>query len=227
MSSHKDPIQRRHFLGTLLASASVGVAGLALPGKLEAAEAFAPPAPGGSEFEQWLGKIKGKHKQVFDCPAVNMGLPFAWARVFLMTNQSVGVPESSVTAVMVLRHSGIPLGMESRLWEKYKFGETFSANDPETKAPLTANPFWEPKEGSLPLPGMGIDQLQKSGVLFGICDMALTVYSKMVGDKMKMDAAEVKKEWVSGILPGIQIVPSGVLALNRAQEHGCTYCYAG
>jgi intracellular sulfur oxidation DsrE/DsrF family protein len=44
---------------------------------------------------------------------------------------------------------------------------------------------------------------------------------------MKMDAADVKKDWVSGILPGIQIVPSGVLAVNRAQEHGCTYCYAG
>jgi intracellular sulfur oxidation DsrE/DsrF family protein len=156
-----------------------------------------------------------------------MGLPLAWARVFLMTNKSVGASESDVTSVMVLRHNGIPLGMESRLWEKYKFGEVFKVDDEATQTPLTANPFWKPKEGSLPLPGMGIDELQKSGVLFGICDIALTVYSKMVADKMKMDAAEVKKDWLSGILPGIQIVPSGVLALNRAQEHGCTYCYAG
>ena len=57
--------------------------------------------------------------------------------------------------------------------------------------------------------------------------MALTFYSKHVGEAMKMDAAEVKKDWVSGLLPGIQVVPSGVLAVNRAQEHGCTYCYAG
>jgi intracellular sulfur oxidation DsrE/DsrF family protein len=117
--------------------------------------------------------------------------------------------------------------MESRLWEKYKFGEMFKVDDEATKSPLTANPFWQPKEGSLPLPGMGIDELQKSGVLFGICDMALTVYSKMTAEKMKMDAAEVKKDWVSGVLPGVQIVPSGVLAVNRAQEHGCTYCFAG
>jgi intracellular sulfur oxidation DsrE/DsrF family protein len=227
MSRHKDPIQRRHFLGTLLASASVGVAGLALPLTLGAAEERALPSPGSSEFEGWLGKIKGKHKQVFDCPAPNMGLPLAWARVFLMTNAAVGAPEKTVTAVLVLRHSGIALGMESRLWEKYKFGETFSVNDQETKAPLTANPFWEPKEGSLPLPGMGIDQLQKSGVVFGICDIALTVYSKMAGEKMKMDGADIKKDWVSGILPGIQIVPSGVLAVNRAQERGSTYCFAG
>jgi len=103
----------------------------------------------------------------------------------------------------------------------------FKPTDLVTKAVLTTNPFWEPKEGALPLPGMSIDQLQKSGVLFGICDMALTVMSQMVGEKMKMDAGEIKKDWVSGIFPGIQIVPSGVLAVNRAQEHGCTYCYAG
>ena len=227
MFRQQDPIQRRHFLGTLLASASVGLAGLALPVNLGAAKERPLPAPGGSEFEEWLGKIKGKHKQVFDCPAPNMGMPLAWARVFLMTNNAVGAKESDVTAVMVLRHNGIPLGMESRLWEKYKFGEMFSVQDQESKAPLTANPFWMPKEGSLPLPGMGIDELQKSGVLFGICDMALTVYSKMAAGKMKMDADEVKKEWVSGVLPGIQVVPSGVLAVNRAQEHGCTYCFAG
>ncbi|HUI11493.1 MAG TPA: hypothetical protein VL221_14265 [Bacteroidota bacterium] len=227
MSRIDDSIQRRHFLGTLLATASVGAAGLALPVSRAVAAEAPSPDPGGSQFDQWLGKIKGKHRQVFDCPAPKMGLPFAWARVFLMTNAAVGVPEKDVTAVMVLRHDGIPLGMESRLWEKYKFGEMFDVNDQETKKPLTMNPFWQAKEGSLPLPGMSIDELQKSGVLMGICDIALTVYSQMAGKKMSMDPADVKKDWVSGILPGILVVPSGVLAVNRAQEHGCTYCFAG
>jgi intracellular sulfur oxidation DsrE/DsrF family protein len=44
---------------------------------------------------------------------------------------------------------------------------------------------------------------------------------------MKMDAAEVKKEWVAGLLPGIQVVPSGVWAIGRAQERGCGYIFAG
>jgi len=42
-----------------------------------------------------------------------------------------------------------------------------------------------------------------------------------------MDAAAVKKEWLGAVLPNIQVVPSGVWALGRAQEHGCTYCFAG
>jgi intracellular sulfur oxidation DsrE/DsrF family protein len=42
---------------------------------------------------------------------------------------------------------------------------------------------------------------------------------------MAPDAA--KKEWLAHIIPGTTVVPSGVLALGRAQEKGCTYCYAG
>ena len=58
-------------------------------------------------------------------------------------------------------------------------------------------------------------------------DQQIKALSQMAGQKMKMDGGEIKKDWVSAILPGIQLVPSGVLAVNRAQEHGCTYCYAG
>ncbi|HXX63038.1 MAG TPA: hypothetical protein VEO56_04495 [Bacteroidota bacterium] len=227
MSLSQDSIRRRNFLGTLLASASVGVAGLAFPLHLSSAKEVPPPAPDKSDFEKWLGKIKGKHRQVFDTPYGNSGLPLAWARVFLMTNKAAGADEKDVTAVMVLRHDGIALGLNSDIWQKYNFAEVFKVTDLVTKAVLTQNPFWEPKEGALPIPGMSIDQLQKSGVLFGMCDMALTVMSQVVGEKMKMDPAAVKKDWVAGIFPGIQIVPSGVLAVNRAQEHGCTYCYAG
>jgi intracellular sulfur oxidation DsrE/DsrF family protein len=44
---------------------------------------------------------------------------------------------------------------------------------------------------------------------------------------MKMEADAVKKDWMSGLLPGIQPVPSGVWALGRAQENGCGYIFAG
>jgi hypothetical protein len=57
--------------------------------------------------------------------------------------------------------------------------------------------------------------------------VALTVYSGVVAKKMNGDAAAVKADWVAGLFPGIQVVPSGVWAVNRAQEHGCTYCFAG
>jgi intracellular sulfur oxidation DsrE/DsrF family protein len=185
------------------------------------------PSGDDKAFEAWLGKIKGKHKQVFDSMTHENGIPLAWVRVFLMTNKAVGAAESDVTAVLILRHESIALAMESSLWAKYKFGEVFKVTDGATKAPAVANAFWKPAPNTLPLPGMGLNELLDSGVMVGVCDMALTVYSSMVAAGMKANADEVKKEWVGGVFPGIQLVPSGVLAVNRAQEHGCTYCWAG
>jgi intracellular sulfur oxidation DsrE/DsrF family protein len=49
----------------------------------------------------------------------------------------------------------------------------------------------------------------------------------MVAKNINQNPEEVKKDWVSGLLPGVQVVPSGVWAVSRAQENGCAYCYAG
>jgi intracellular sulfur oxidation DsrE/DsrF family protein len=67
----------------------------------------------------------------------------------------------------------------------------------------------------------------EKGVLFCVCNAAITVYSAGVAEASKLDAATVKKEWEAGVLPGVQIVPSGVWALGRAQEKGCAYIFAG
>ena len=225
MAQFNDTIHRRDFLGSLAASA-MGLATFGLPSELLADQKMPPGGASNTEFDGWLKRIKGKHRQVFDAPTTNGGLPLAWARVFLMTNKQVGVSESDATAVLVLRHAGIPLAMNSELWEKYQFGEKFNVVNMMTKARITTNIFWQPKE-ELEIPGMSIDKLLESGVLLGVCDLALTFNSMRFAQKMNMDASEVKREWVDGILPGIVIVPSGVLAVNRAQEHGCTYCFAG
>jgi len=124
---------------------------------------------------------------------------------------------------VILRHSSIPLGMRDDVWAKYKLGEAFSIKDGD--APATKNIF--AKVMPLPLPGTGVEALLASGVMFGVCNVALTVYSAMVAQKMGMDAAAVKADWVAALLPGMQVVPSGVLAVARTQDKGCAYCFAG
>ena len=219
-------IHRRGFLGNLAASTALGLAALHLPNQLFAEQPPKPSPSSDPSFEKWLGRIKGKHRQVYDAPSTNSGFPLAWSRVFLMSNKQLGVPDKDITAVLVLRHDAIPFAMNDQAWEKYQFGETFNVTSLMTKQRITTNAFWQPKQ-ELPIPGMSVDKLLESGVLIGVCDLALTFNSMHVAEKMKMDAAEVKKDWVTAIFPGIQIVPSGVIAINRAQEHGCTYCYAG
>jgi intracellular sulfur oxidation DsrE/DsrF family protein len=228
MVTNENLSNRRRFLGKIVTgAAALSTTALIDPISLYAEAAGSASAPDEKSLQAWLGKLKGKNRQVFDSMMPDGGIPLAWARVFLMSNKAVGVAEKDCSAVVILRHESIPLAMEDRLWDKYKFGEVFKVNDGATKSPATRNMFWKPKPKELPLPGMAIDELLDSGVLVGVCDMALTVYSMQIGPKMNMTAEECKKDWVSGILPGVQIVPSGVLAINRAQQHGCTYCWAG
>ncbi|HSU50940.1 MAG TPA: hypothetical protein VLJ41_10135, partial [Segetibacter sp.] len=148
------------------------------------------------------------------------------------TNQATGTPENENSVVVVLRHEAIPYAFEDSIWSKYKFGELFKADDPATKTASVRNPFWKPKAGDFKIPGfgsvaIGINELQDSGVMFAVCDAAITVYSAALAESMKLDAVTIKKEWTAGLLPGIQVVPSGVWALGRAQEHGCSYIFAG
>src|SRR5487761_1937392 len=222
--------ERRDFLKHVATgAAALGLTMLAPPLSLKALPLHDGP---GNDADAWFNKVKGKHRIVFDVTKPNDVLPFAWPKVFLLTNAATGTPETDQGIVVILRHDSIPYAMESRLWEKYKFGEFFKIDDPATKAPSVRNMFWQPKPDDFKIPGVGavaigINDLQSSGVMFCVCDMALTVLSAVTAQSMNVDAADVKKDWVSGILPGIQIVPSGVWAVGRAQEHGCTYCFAG
>ena len=189
---------------------------------------FSDPA---SDAEAWLNKIKGKYKMVFDVPHPNGIFPFAWPRVFLVTNQSTGAKENECSAVVVLRHTAIPYAFDNTVWEKYNFGEVFDIRD-ENKNALVKNPFWQPAPGTYKIGGIGevaigIDELQKSGVLYGVCSMAAAVFSNAVATKMNKPAEEVLKDWIAHLLPGIQPVPSGIWALGRTQDKGCSYVYAG
>ena len=227
---------RRGFLGAITkGAAAFGLSGLILPlSKLQAAEPFTHEqlTYDVSDADQWFNQVKGKHRIVYDATQPHEIYPFAWPKVFLLTNQSTGTPANDCGVVVVLRHAAIGYAFEDRLWEKYKFGELFNAHDPKTKAPSTRNPFWKPAPGDFKVPGIGevqigINQLQADGVMFCICEMAIAVFSATVAGMMKLNPEEVKKDWMQGLLPGIQPVPAGVWAVGRAQEHGCAYCFAG
>ena len=227
---------RRGFLGALTkGAAAFGLSGLVSPfTQIQAADTGnrANQNFAAADADQWFNQLKGKHRIVYDATQPHEIYPFAWPKVFLLTNQATGSPASDCGVVVVLRHTAISYAFEDRLWAKYKFGEVFNAHDPKTKAASLRNPFWKPKPGDFKLPGIGevqigINELQADGVMFCVCEMALAVFTATVADMMKMNVEEVKKDWMAGLLPGIQLVPSGVWAVGRAQEHGCAYCFAG
>ncbi len=221
---------RRTFIGTLAAgAASLGLASLA-PIK---ASAYPVVNQTGDDPDpdDIFKNIKGKHRMVFDVPAPHEIFPFVWPRVYLMTNMKTGAAPKDINAVVVLRHSAIPYAFKNEAWQKYNFGEVFKMDDAQ-KNPLKSNPFYMPAKGAYKVPGfgeveIGINELQDSGVLFVVCDAAMTVYSNVVASKMNLDPADVKKDWIASLVPNVKPVPSGVWAVGRAQEHGCGYCFVG
>ena len=205
---------RRTFFGHLGGAVALGIAGLV--SRPAAAQAPATQTDG----PNWPGTLQGRHKQVVDAFEPNSGFPLAFAYTFLLPNESA-------TAVVVLRHGAFPIALEHAMWEKYKIGETFKIIDPETKAPATKNPFLRPKAGVLVVDDMALDRLLARGVVFGACNVALLVQSKMLAGNAGVSAENAAKEWAANVVGGVTVIPSGTWGVNRAQEAGCTYCAGG
>lgn len=232
---------RRQFLGTIgTGAAALGFATLSPVLTAFAGEAKFDPQVYGDP-EDMFKKITGKHRVVYDSPEPNGISVFAWSKVFLLTNAATGTPEKENSVVVVLRHDSIPYAFNDAMWKKYKFSEmfkgsgdlgpVFQAADAATAA-KERNPMWNPKPGDFKAPGLGplpigINELQASGVMFCVCNMAMTVYSGVAAMQTGGKAEDILKEWTANLLPGVQVVPSGVWALGRAQEKGCAYVFAG
>src|SRR3984893_12793494 len=209
-----DVTPRRRFFGRLGGIAVLGLMGL-VPKPLQAQTPAAR-----ADGPDWPGALKGRHRQVVDAYEANSGFPLAFADTFL-------APNESATAVVVLRHSAFPIALGHAMWAKYKIGETFKIIDPETKVPAIKNPFLNPKPVVLVVDDMSLDRLLAKGVVFGACNVALQVQSKMLASNAGVGAEEAAKEWAANVIPGITIIPSGTWGVNRAQENGCTYCAGG
>jgi len=212
-----DGAPRRSFF-RLAGATMLGLAGLA--SAASRSQAATPPAGDGLN---WPGKLKGRHRQVFDAYSVNNGRPLQFAYTFLLTDP----PPGSATAVVILRAQGLVLALNSAVWEKYKIGESLKIVDPETKAAAVKNPFLNPKPGVLPTDNMAVDRLLGKGAVFGACNMALHGLSKQLAHNAGVSADDAAKEWAANLVPGITLLPSGVWGLNRAQEAGCSYCTGG
>ena len=226
------PTNRRKFIGTLATgAAAMSLGGIAIPLQANAHVNDFNSSLSADDPEEWLKKLTGKHRIVFDAAEPNGVYPFAWPRVFLITNTMTGTPEKENNVVVVLRHNAIPYAMNTSVWKKYNLGEVFKINDDKTKASAVRNAFYKPEPGDFQIPGVGnvaigINELQDSGVIFCVCNMALTVYSAAIAQGKKLNPEDVYNDFKSGVLDGIYIVPSGVWAISRAQEHGCGYCKA-
>ena len=215
------PANRREFLA-LAAFAAAGLGAM-----LPVATAAAAPSGPATDFTRWLDSISGKHRVVLDMREPNGGFAFAWAWVWLLTApQAYGGPESDVGAAIVLRHNAIPVALDDSAWKKYKLGEYFKIDDPETGKPAVRNPYYLTMIEPL-LPEMAMQKLIDRGVRVVACDMAIHFYTGLLAKQMGLKHEDVKQDWNSAVLPNVAHAPSGVVACQGAVARGCTYLFAG
>ncbi|MGH7497425.1 MAG: twin-arginine translocation signal domain-containing protein [Gemmatimonadales bacterium] len=214
---------RRNFLGRVAAAAALGLTSWK-PARL-LAEAGDPTI---DSSDHWLDGLKGKHRQLFDMPNPNNGVPQLHIRNYLNTwRDAYHVPEKEVNAVGTLYGPSTLLAFNDAMWIKYKFGGLIKAND-ANGTPLTRNMFAHPKAGDQFAFGFmdsSIEALQARGVVFILCNNALAFWSANLAKATGGKADEVRSELLAHTLPGVVLVPGMVVAINRAQERGLSYMY--
>jgi hypothetical protein len=206
---------RRSFV-TSLAS----VAGVAALGGRDSAAQTTPPSAGPFDMA-WLEQMKGKHKQLYDLGSFDLAAdnrPLRFCRNFLDTFRDVyKLEHPQINSAVGISGPAFAMNASDRLWEKYKLGERSKIIDPMTKQPSIRNIFLD--DGS----DISIKAIQARGTIFWQCNVALGNVAQQLAAQFKTPVAEVRADLIAGLLPGVKLMPSHVMALALAQERGFTY----
>lgn len=223
---------RRDFLGWLGASALM--TGVAAP-LSAAAPALtspddAPRALPDSKWDvSWTDRVKGKYRTVFDSPELSDGAALFRAVMWQdQYNEVYGTDASTMSAVIVFRHAGIPLIMNDAYWATYEVGKEHKLRTPQGKKWAVANPIRTSAPGTPPkYAKYNLESFLASGGIVLACNLAFQDIVGHVRAKEKgLSAEDATKRAKEMIIPGVILQPSGVFAVLRAQEAGCGYFLA-
>jgi len=209
---------------SLMSGMSAVAAAFALGARPASAQtAAAPFQPARHPQDEWLDKIQGKHRVVFDVTSfrgVPEALHFA-ANTYSGNKSMYGLDEADLAIVIVLRHSATAFGYSDAMWAKYvkALAAATSYTDPKSSEPPKGNPF--------NATGIeAIDQMAKRGVQFAVCDTASHGLSRRIAGPSG-DADAIYKEMIASMIPNSRLVVAGVIGVARAQEHGYSVVHVG
>ena len=219
---------RRSMLVGLGAAAAASAVAVGTAGAQTAGAAFRPAR---HQEDSWLDTAPGaKHRIVIDAPTPHgAGEAIMFANnLYEQQKAAYKGSEKDLAIVIVMRHFGTPFAFNDAFWAKYgkPIGAMVGFNDPKTKQPPTSNLFNSKAYGvELPTFGNTLDEVQKLGARFAVCDYATHVFaSQLAGNSGNADA--IYKELVASIIPGSRMVSAGVIGVTRAQEYGYSLIYS-
>ena len=196
-------------------------AGLLAVGTLTLAARASATAPA----DLWLKGLTAKHRQFFDSPAPAGGVPLVHIMNYYDTwNKAYNVADTDIDAVGTFYGSTTFYGLNDAMWAKYRLGEFLDTKDPATGKPAVANPWrTNPNILGLSLPGASIEALQKRGATFILCNNALGIFASLLAKSRGLDADAVYADMKANILPGVELIPGMVVAIEQAHAAGLSY----
>ena len=214
----ESPVARRLFLARV--GAGVGMFGATL-GTASAAGTQSTPqtpwAPTRHEQDEWYDQIPGKHRLVFDTTSPeSMEAALRFSNTFFEANKSgYGLQDADLAVLVVARHKSTVFGFNDAMWAKYGVELSKDANnfvDPKTKEAAIVNVY--------ATQGGQMNGLLKRGVHIPICQMATRRIAGILARATGGKADEVLAELSANLVTNGHLVAAGIVAVNRAQEHG-------
>jgi hypothetical protein len=233
MIESKRDVARRPFLMRLgLAVAALGASGATMARGQSNTGANARFQPALHPQDDWFDKVRGRHRLVFDTTTpAGAGAALAYAGNYFAANKSAyNLEPGDLALVIVLRHFSTPFAFNDAVWAKYgpALSDLLMFADPKTKQPLNFNIYNSPAYGlSLPNFGTTLDSLIQRGTQFAVCDMATHFIAGLLAEKTKANPDAIYRELTANVIANSHFVPAGIVAVNRAQEHGYSLASVG
>jgi hypothetical protein len=217
MSNSTSP--RRTFLSALAAAAGASL----LAPLLSRSELDAAASPEGGWDLSWLGKLKGRHRQLFDVVRKVEDIPGPLHKVDTYLNAWRDVYHleyPQVSTVLAIAGGGFPINVNDAIWAKYKIAEKWQLSDGPEKNP-DHNVFLEAPATATKR--ASVRDLQARGTIFTQCNNALTLIAREFALAAHDSFDNIYAELVAGLNPGVKLVPAATMLIGLAQEHGCAY----
>ena len=215
----------------------VRLAGLGLGAVTAAVANGASPAPAAEmrgptsePQDRWLDELGRRHRQVFDTiSAEGVARALTFTHTFYAANQDAyGIDPRDLGVIMIFRAGSTAFGFNDKIWTKYSapLARRYKVLDPTTKSAPVVNIYnAADKAVSLPTNGLTLDALGRMGGHFAVCAVASQKLAAALAEDTGGSRESVYAEFQSNLVPNARIVPAGIIAVNRAQEHGYALCY--
>ncbi|HWV02491.1 MAG TPA: hypothetical protein VN109_15090 [Devosia sp.] len=213
-----------------------GAGALSLPMRARAADTHRIWQPAAEAQDSWMDKPGTRHRLMFDTTAATAAeSAMFYVDTYYAANKSgYGLDSQSLGVIIVLRHMSTPFGYNDVVWAKHgaALADKLKLEGERAIRAVKGNPLLTPAaagDGEAPK-SKGDDEapvtlasLAAKGVTFAVCGVATRGIAAQIAKVSGTSVKKVEDELKANLIPGAVIVPAGIVAVDRAQEHGYAF----